>query len=112
MLNIPQNCDIYDTEFSPHKWFINFIKDDVHKNLLSNWPNQTLIKDEGNEKPRKHGQRNHIRKFMCYANYTPGKMLQKFMIEKTKNFYLVIIILLKQKNFTQLPKLLKKVQLA
>ena len=84
MLNVPTNCDIYDTEFSPHKWFVNFVKEDVHKELLEHWPNTKLFQDEGNEKPRKHGQRNHIRKFMCYANYTPNKMLQKFMID-TKN---------------------------
>ena len=84
MLNVPTNCDIYDTEFSPHKWFVNFVKEDVHKELLEHWPNAKLFKDEGNEKPRKHGQRNHIRKFMCYANFTPNKMLQKFMID-TKN---------------------------
>ena len=80
MINIPNNKFEDISGYAPHKFITGFIENEIWNDLKQNWPNENLFKDEGHIKPRKHGQRPHLRKFMCYATSPQSNYFDPYMI--------------------------------
>jgi hypothetical protein len=79
MIILPDNKTISDG-YAPHKFIHGFVKH--WEDLRDEWPNQSLFKDEGHVKPRKHGQRPHLRKFMCYSPWPDSPYFDQYKIQR------------------------------
>jgi hypothetical protein len=79
MIILPDNKTISDG-YAPHKFIHGFVKH--WEDLRDEWPNESLFKDEGHVKPRKHGQRPHLRKFMCYAPWPDSPYFDQYKIQR------------------------------
>jgi hypothetical protein len=81
MLNIPTDRSMFSDGYAPHKYMKEFVDNDVFTELQTSWPDASLFKDDGNVKPRKHGQRPHLRKLMCYAVTPQSSYFDPYMVE-------------------------------
>ena len=79
MIILPDNKTISDG-YAPHKFIHGFVKH--WEDLRDEWPNESLFKDEGHVKPRKHGQRPHLRKFMCYSPWPDSPYFDQYKIQR------------------------------
>src|SRR6056300_21624 len=66
--------------YAPHKFIHGFVKH--WEDLRDEWPDESLFKDEGHIKPRKHGQRPHLRKFMCYSPWSDSPYFDNYKIQR------------------------------
>ena len=79
MIILPDNKTISDG-YAPHKFIHGFVKH--WEDLRDEWPNESLFKNEGHVKPRKHGQRPHLRKFMCYSPWPDSPYFDQYKIQR------------------------------
>lgn len=84
MIQIPYNKTMTTDGYTPHKFMGGFIDAGIWTKLRSDWPVASLFKEEGHIKPRKHGQRPHLRMFMCYAPYPDSDYFEPYKIDKSK----------------------------
>ena len=79
MINIPDTIMTTDG-YTPHKFINGFVEH--WEDLRDEWPDESLFKDEGHIKPRKHGQRPHLRKFMCYSPWPDSPYFNQYKIRR------------------------------
>jgi hypothetical protein len=79
MIIIPDN-KLTSDGYAPHKFIHGFVKH--WEDLRDEWPDESLFKDEGHIKPRKHGQRPHLRKFMCYSPWPDSPYFNQYKIRR------------------------------
>ena len=79
MIDIPEQRQFSITKPSPYDEFENIIKPDIYEQWLNEFPPEELFKDEFPE-TRKHGQRPHCRKFMCYTTENKMSYFNNYMI--------------------------------
>ena len=82
MITIPYqgSFNLYNTDFSPHANFVDFIQPKTFKKLRDEFPQDKLFKDEVPEY-RKYGQRPHCRRFMCWGETQNSKYFKPYMID-------------------------------
>ncbi len=102
MLNLP-NKTLFEKEgYNPHLLIDKFISDEDYKTLLEQYPKDSLFKDEKPE-TRKHGQRPHIRRFMCVTTQKESPYFDNFIVgvNKLPFVWQTLISQLKGKEYKQ-----------
>lgn len=84
MIIIKELKDFYNHKgYTPHEHIQGFLKDKMFNDLLNNFPDNSLFKDEIPEK-RKLNQRPHHRRFMCVYNTNQSSIFDSFKVELNK----------------------------
>lgn len=80
MITIPEQRQFSRCDPTPYDEFLEFIPPSIYEELLSSFPPEELFTDEIPEY-RKHGQRPHCRKFMCYGHTSNSKYFAPYLIK-------------------------------
>lgn len=83
MLNLIKNKLLVKEGYNPHLVIDNIISDEDYQTLLNQYPENSLFKDETPDS-RKHGQRPHVRKFMCVTTQKESPYFDNFIVKENQ----------------------------